>query len=55
MVLLDDAPKLFQVSMHILLCRFNQQGVPLSGFVLAYVLAQEIKSVLNMGDAGFLA
>jgi hypothetical protein len=40
--------------MHILLRWFNQQFVPLSRFVLAYILAQEIEPVLNMRDAGFL-
>jgi len=54
-VLLDAVPNFFQMSMHTLLRWFNQQGVPLSCFVLAYVLTQEIKPVLNMGDAGFLA
>ena len=55
LVLLNDVPDLFQVGMHILLRWFDQQFVPLSCFVLAYVLTQEIKPVLNMGDAGFLA
>ncbi len=54
-VLLDDIPNLFQMSMHTLLRWFNQQSVPLSGFLLAYVLTQEIEPVLDMGDAGFLA
>ena len=55
LVLLDDLPQLFQVGMHILLRWFDQQFVLLSRFVLAYILAQEIESVLNMGNAGFLA
>jgi hypothetical protein len=38
-VLLDDVPQLFQVSMHILLRWFYQQFVLLSRFVLAYILA----------------
>ena len=54
-VLLDDVPQLFQVSMHILLRWFDEQFVLLSRFVLAYILAQEIEPVLNMGNAGFLA
>ncbi len=54
-VLLDDLPQLFQVSMHILLRWFNQQFVLFSCFVLADILAQEIEPVLNMGNAGFLA
>ena len=53
LVLLDDVPNLFQMSMHILLCWFDQQFVLLSGFVLAYILTQEIEAVLNMSDAGF--
>ena len=55
LVLPDDLPQLFQVSMHILLRWFYQQFVLLSRFVLAYILAQEIEPVLNMGNAGFLA
>ncbi len=55
LVLLDDLLQLFQVSMHILLRWFDQQFVLLSRFVLAYILAQEIEPVLNMGNAGFLA
>jgi hypothetical protein len=55
LVLLDDLPQLFQVSMHILLRWFNQQFVLPSRFVLAYILAQEIEPVLNVGNAGFLA
>ena len=41
LVLLDDLPYLFQMSMHTFWCWFNQQDVPFSGFVLAYVLTQE--------------
>ena len=55
LVLLDDLPQLFQVGMHILLRWFDEQFVLLSRFVLAYILAQEIEPVLNMGNAGFLA
>jgi len=53
LVLLDEVPDLFQMSMHILLCWFDQQFVPFSCFVLAYVLTQEVEPLLNMGDAGF--
>ena len=54
-VFLDDLPNLFQVSMYILLCWFNQQFGLLSCFVLTYVLTQEIEPILNMRNAGFLA
>ena len=53
LVVLDDLPKLFQEGFDILLCWFDQQFVLLSRFVLAYILAQEIKSVLNMRDDRF--
>jgi len=41
LVLFDDVPDLFQVSMHILSCWFDEQFVPLSCFVLAYVLTRK--------------
>lgn len=53
LVLLDDVPDLFQMGMHILLCWFNQQRAPLACFVLAYILTQEIETILNVRDAGF--
>lgn len=55
LVLLDDLPDLFQVGMHILSRWFNQQFVPLSCFVLAYVLTQEVEPLFDMGDTGFFA
>ncbi len=53
LVLLDDVPDLFQMSMHILLRWFDQQFVLFSCFVLAYILTQEIETVRNMCNAGF--
>ncbi len=53
LVLLDDVPDLFQVSMHILSRWFDQQFVLLSCFVLAYILTQEIEPLLNMSNVGF--
>ena len=55
LVLLNDVPDLFQVGMHILVRWFNQQFVPLSCFVLTYILTQEVEPLLNVSDAGFLA
>ena len=55
LVHLNDVPDLFQVSMHMLLCWFDQQFVLLPCFVLAYVLAQEIEPLITMGNAGFFA
>ena len=54
LVLLDDFPDLFEVGMHILLCWFDQQLVLLSFFVLADILTEEIESVPDVGDTGFL-
>jgi hypothetical protein len=53
LVLLDEVPDFFQVSVHILSRWFNQQFVLLSCFVLAYILTQEIEPLLNMSNAGF--
>ncbi len=40
--------------MNILLSRFDQQLVPFSRFVLAYILAQEVEPFFDMGDDCFL-
>lgn len=45
---LHDVSDLFQEGGHILLRRLDQKFVPSSRFVLAYILAQEIKPVLDM-------
>ena len=47
-------PDLFQERLHILLRRFNQQFVPLARLVLAYILAQEVKSFFDVRDDCFL-
>jgi hypothetical protein len=46
----DDCSNLLQEGLDVLLGRLNQQFA----VVLAYILAQEIKPVLDMRDAGLL-
>ena len=55
LVLLDEVPDLFQMSMHILLCWFDQQFVLLSSFVLANILTEEIEAVPDVGNTSFLS
>ncbi len=53
-VCLHDLPNFLKECFHILLGWANKQLVPFSHLVLAYVLAQEIKPILDMRDEGLL-
>ena len=53
-ILLNDFSKLFEMRLYILVRRLNEKFVPFSRLVLADILPQEIKPVLNMCDGGFL-
>ena len=53
-VRLHDVAYLFEEGLHVFLGRFNQQFVPLARLVLAYILAQEVKSFFDVRDDGFL-
>src|SRR3989441_4197149 len=51
---LHDLPNFLQECFHILLGWGNKQFVPFAHLVLAYVLTQEIKPILDMRDEGLL-